>query len=73
MGYLTINEWVEQARAAGRIKTNSDAAELLGISKTYLSLILSGKRLPGRATMEIIEARTGGAVTFQSWSKSGDA
>jgi transcriptional regulator with XRE-family HTH domain len=42
-------------------------AKHLGIGRSYLSLILSGKRTPGGRTQQKIHIATGGIVCPNSW------
>jgi transcriptional regulator with XRE-family HTH domain len=64
---------------AGSPKRPMEAwAKEFGISRSYLTEILSRTKQPGRATIEKISAATSGAVPPESWfrthsTKTGDA
>lgn len=47
--------------------TQSAFAAQLGISKSYLSQIMSGQRVPGRAMIAKINIATGGKVPPSVW------
>lgn len=46
-----------------------EAAERLGISRSYVDMIRSGDRSPGLVTAYRIERLTDGAITMQAWLK----
>ncbi len=48
-------------------KTRSAFAEEIGISRSYLSEILSGNRRPSLELAVAIERKTSGAVLASSW------
>jgi len=50
--------------------TQGAAAAVIGVSRSYLSEILSGAKRPGRAAIERIEAATGGAVPAAVWFRA---
>jgi len=52
-------------------KSRAAFAEKIGISRSYLSEILSGKRRPGLVLAVSIERETCGAVPASSWVDAG--
>lgn len=62
----TLHEYI-----AAEGLTQEAAAERIGISRSYLSEILSGAKLPGRKTIELIEIATGGRVPASTWFARG--
>lgn len=69
MGYLSVMEklatYLKERKAQGH-KKYVFAADV-GITKAYLSQLLSGAYRPSYALMLRIEAATGGAVTPNDW------
>jgi transcriptional regulator with XRE-family HTH domain len=53
--------------AAETAKTHAELAEEIGLSRSYVTEILSGTRRPGRKAIEKIADATNGAVPAQSW------
>lgn len=64
VGTMKLNEWLRQEGMVHRA-----FAERLGISKAMLSLMLSGKRRPGRELAVNIEAVTKGKVKVKEWAE----
>ena len=58
-----LAEWIEK-----REYTQVKASELFGISEGYISMILSGGRVPGRDQALRIEELTG--IPVRAWSLS---
>lgn len=58
---MTLNEFIKHGG-----KTQAKLANEIGISRSYLAEILSGKP-PGRKTIEKIEAATNGLVPASIW------
>ena len=54
-------------------RTQSEWAKDFGISRNYLSEILSGKQRPGWKTIQKIHRATGGTVSPDAWLTKGDA
>lgn len=50
--------------------SQADFARLVGMTAPMLSMVLSGRRTPGRDASLEIELATGGKVSARSWSKS---
>jgi transcriptional regulator with XRE-family HTH domain len=50
--------------------SRAQAARDLGISKSYMTEILKGDAVPGRALIFKIDDWTGGAVAVTSWRES---
>lgn len=61
-GSVLLAEWVEKRGYERR----ADAAEVLGISEGYISLLLSGDRAPGRDKAVEIQDLTG--IPVSAWS-----
>lgn len=59
---LKLKEWM-----ARQGLNQVQAADLLGLSRSYLSEILSEKKPPGRKAMHKIADVTGGAVPLDAW------
>ncbi|WP_367998669.1 helix-turn-helix transcriptional regulator [Shimia thalassica] len=53
--------------------SRTDWAKRLEISKSYMSDLLNGKRIPSLEVAVRIERATGGAVPASSWINSEDA
>lgn len=53
--------------AASPTRSQQEWAELFGISRSYLSEILSGQKTPGRKAIQKIATATGGAVGPAAW------
>jgi len=64
-GAALLAEWIEK-----REYTQLKASVLFGISEGYISMILSGGRLPGRNQALRIEELTG--IPVRAWSLSAD-
>lgn len=47
--------------------TISKAAQFLGISKSYMSMLESGERKPSRDKAIDIEEKTDGQVSYKDW------
>lgn len=47
-------------------------ADRIGVSKSYLSQILSGKREPSREMIQKIDMATGGSVPPSVWFKNSE-
>ena len=60
IGARQLVEWLDRSRLADK-----DLASRLGISRAYLSQLLSGKRRPGLDIAELIYTHTG--VPMTSW------
>jgi transcriptional regulator with XRE-family HTH domain len=58
--------------AAATDKTHAELAEQVGLSRSYITEILSGKK-PGRKAIEKIATATKGAVPAASWFETGSA
>lgn len=65
---MTFDAWVQEVLDSGKMGSRGEVAEFLGISASYLSLILSRTRRPGYDTMRAIEIKTGGLVPISSWA-----
>lgn len=48
-------------------RTQQEWADMFGISRSFLSEILSGAKMPGRKTMSRIAEATNDAVPVTSW------
>lgn len=64
---MDIERYIAQYRLANPGATHGDIADLLGISRPYLSQILNRHREPERKVCERIYVVTGGAITLESW------
>lgn len=64
---MSIEQFIEQYRLANPSATYGDIADVLGLSRPFLSQILNRHREPGREVCERIYLMTGGAVTLESW------
>lgn len=60
-----------QTYAAEQGEKQHDLAETFGISQSYLSLLLSGKKRPSLELAIHIENQTRGAVPASSWVDPG--
>jgi DNA-binding transcriptional regulator YdaS (Cro superfamily) len=56
---MRLDEWIKSA-----CKTQTEAAQILGISQPFVSLLISGERIASDEIAVQIEEATGGAVTF---------
>lgn len=63
---LTLNQYISEEGL-----THEACAQRIGISRSYLTEILSGSKMPGRKAIERIEAATGGRVPASVWFASG--
>ncbi|SIT20166.1 hypothetical protein SAMN05421774_10884 [Gemmobacter megaterium] len=62
---MTLNEYTKQHPE----RTQEDWARAFGMSRSFLSEILAGKKLPGRETMLRIERESDGQVPVLVWFK----
>lgn len=62
MGMMTLNDYMTAQK-----KRQDVAAREIGISRSYLSEILSGTKLPGRDTIAKIALWSGNQVSPEVW------
>ena len=69
-GFEVVRRWVvsESAKAAGREATQAEVARRLRISRSYLSEIEAGAKMPSLGLALRIERETAGAVPARSWA-----
>jgi DNA-binding transcriptional regulator YdaS (Cro superfamily) len=63
MGGMQLRDWLNIHRP----RKQGAFAQEIGVSRTYLSLLLSGAKEPGRNVMRRIHEATSGAVTPNDW------
>ena len=56
---MRLDQWIK-----ANCKTQAEAAQMLGISQPFVSLLVSGERVASDNVAARIEAATKGAVTF---------
>ena len=66
----TLSQYIAKSKVK---RTQEEWAEVFGISRSYLSEILSGAVSPGWKTIIKINDATGGKVPPGAWLKSEDA
>jgi transcriptional regulator with XRE-family HTH domain len=62
----TLNQYITNSKIK---RTQEEWAEVFGISRSYLSEILSGAATPGWKTITKINDATGGSVPPAAWLK----
>lgn len=67
---MTLEQWIAKNHPG---KRQEEIATVLGIGRSYLSLILSKSREPGRKTQMQIYRQTNEQVTPDSWLKRSEA
>jgi transcriptional regulator with XRE-family HTH domain len=68
-GREQLQDWMDR-RFGGVHGQQTQAADLLGIDRTYLSQLLAGKRQPGLTTAVSIERLTG--IAIEAWLPQAD-
>jgi DNA-binding transcriptional regulator YdaS (Cro superfamily) len=61
---MTLADWLS---AQGNPPSRREMGRQLGVSHSYVCMLVRGRRSPSLALALRIETLTGGAVTTQSW------
>ena len=66
---MEIGDRIKQVLALGNYKTQSEAANDLGLSHSYMSMLLKGQREPSPLLVKLIEAKIGVSA---EWLRTGE-